>query len=226
MTLREVLSALRAAWWLPLIGGLVGATSAMAMTLLQTPLYTSTTQFFVSTTGSTSTSDVYQGSQFSKERATSYAQLITGDQLAARVITRLGLDMATEELKQEISATAVNNTVLIDVSVTDPSPERAQAIAAAIGTEFSALATELERTDEGGPSPVKVTVTDQPVVPTNDSSPRTKRSVALGMFIGVLAGAGLVIGRARLDHSDTDANEAAGAGRRPRHRGSTSLFKG
>lgn len=43
MTLGEVLSALRAAWWLPLVGGVVGAMSAMAITLLQTPLYTSMT---------------------------------------------------------------------------------------------------------------------------------------------------------------------------------------
>jgi capsular exopolysaccharide synthesis family protein len=212
--LREILAALRAGWWLAVIGLVVGAGAALLASLLQTPLYTSSTQLFVSTRDSASSSEVFQGSQFSQQRVTSYAQLITGDELADRVIDRLNLDMATSTLRDKIVATTATNTVLIDVTVTDPSPERAQRIADAVGDEFASFATELETTDPGGPSPVKVTVTQRPQVPSVASSPRTTRNAALGALAGLFVGAGLAIARARLDRTvkeADDATELAGA---------------
>ncbi|MCZ2846582.1 polysaccharide biosynthesis tyrosine autokinase [Modestobacter sp. VKM Ac-2978] len=206
--MREVLSALRVGWWLPTVGLVTGGVVALAISLLQTPLYTSDTQLFVSTTDSTSTSDVFTGSQFSQQRVTSYAQLLTGEELAARVIDRLDLDVTAAELTAGITATAVTDTVLINVSVTHPSPERTQQIAATLGAEFIAFVGELE-TPEAGPSPVRVAVTDSPEVPTVPSSPQTARNVALGLLVGLLIGAALAIARVRLDRSVRDAEEAA-----------------
>lgn len=214
MELREALAALRLAWWLPFVSLLVGAVAALLVSLLQTPLYTSSTQFFVSTRDSASTSDVFQGSQFSEQRVTSYAQLITGDELAGRVIHQLSLNMSTSDLRREIVATAVTDTVLINVTVTDASPRRARDIADAVGKQFTTFATELETTSPGGLSPVKVTVTQPPQVPTTASSPKTTRNVAVGAVVGLLMGAGLAIVRARLDRTvkeADDATESAGA---------------
>jgi receptor protein-tyrosine kinase len=209
MDLRDLYAALRVAWWLPLIGLVVGGAGALGLSYLQTPLYTANTQLFVSTTDSTSTSDVLQGSQFSQQRVTSYAQLIAGQDLATRVIDRLHLHRTPQELSREISATAVQNTVLIDVSVTDPSPRDAERIADAVGSEFISYAAQLERTDARGLSPVKVTVTQRPEVPTAPSSPQRVRNTALGMLVGLFVGAGLAIGRAKLDRSVKDAGEAS-----------------
>lgn len=209
MELRDVLGALRAGWWLPLIGLIIGGGAALLVSLLEHPAYTASTQLFVSTRDNTSTSAVFQGSQFSEQRVTSYAQLISGDELADRVIKRLDLPVTTEELRGEIKATAVTDTVLIDVDVTDSSPQRARDIAEAVGSEFTSFATELETTDPGGLSPVKVTVTQPPQVPTAASSPKTVRNVALGALVGLLVGVGLAIGRARLDRTVKKADEAA-----------------
>src|SRR3954451_19145517 len=107
-----------------LSGLIVGAAAALLVSLLQTPVYTSSTQLFVSTRDSTSTSDVYQGSQFSQQRVSSYAQLITGEDLAGRVINRLHLQLTPQDLHDEITASAVTDTVLIDVTVTDSSAQR------------------------------------------------------------------------------------------------------
>jgi receptor protein-tyrosine kinase len=207
--LREVVAALRATWWLPAVGLAVGAAVALAVSLLQTPLYTSHTQLFVSTRDSATTSEVFQGSQFSQQRVTSYAQLLTGEELAGRVVDRLDLPMSPTELAKEITATAVTDTVLIDVTVTDPSAERAQLIADGLGEEFITLAGELETAQPGGASPVKVTVTDSPEVPASPSSPQTARNIALGALVGLLIGAALAIARARLDRSVRRADEAA-----------------
>jgi capsular exopolysaccharide synthesis family protein len=207
--LREMLSAVRASWWLPVAGLVVGILAGFAGSVAQTPLYVTHTQLFVSTTDSTSTSDVFQGSQFSEQRVTSYAQLLTGDELAQRVIDRVGLDLTPGELAQEITATAVSDTVLIDITVTDPAPERAQQIAAALGSEFTTFAGELETTAAGGASPVKVTVTDSPELPSQPSEPRTGRNVVLGALVGLLTGAVLAVARVQLDQSVRDAEEAA-----------------
>lgn len=206
---RQVFRALRAGWWLLLLGIVVGGGAGAGLSFAQTPLYTSSTQLFVSTTDLNNTSAVYQGSQFSEQRAASYAELIGGEDLAQRVISQLHLTMSSTDLQQEITATAVPNTVLIDVDVTDPSPQRAQQIAKAIGTEFTDLAQTLETPQSGGPTPVKVTVTDQPNLPTTPSSPQTTRNVALGAVLGLLAGSALAIGRVAMDRSVKDPQEAA-----------------
>jgi receptor protein-tyrosine kinase len=170
-------------------------------------LYTSATQLFVSTRDTGSTSDVFQGGQFSQQRVTSYAELLTGDELATRVVDRLDLDMTPRELASKITATAVADTVLINVEVTDPSAEQAQRTAEAVGREFITFVGELE-TPEDGPSPVRLRVTDPPEVPESPSSPQILRNVVLGSLAGLLVGAGLAILRARLDQSVKDPDEA------------------
>ena len=209
MNLREMTAALRSGWWLLLVGLVLGGVVALVLSVLQTPLYTSTTQLFVSATASASTSDALQGSQLSQQRVTSYAQLVTGEKLARRITERLHLQMAPASLADEISATAVPDTVLIDVAVTDPSADRAQRVAEAVGSEFPALVEELETPRSGGASPVKVTVTETPEVPLAPSSPQPVRNVALGSVVGLLLGVGLATSRARLDRSVKDAAEAA-----------------
>ncbi|MGY2126980.1 polysaccharide biosynthesis tyrosine autokinase [Blastococcus sp. SYSU DS0617] len=201
MELREVLTTLRAAWWLPFAGILVGGAAALLVSLLQPPLYTAETQLFVSTPDTASTSEAFQGSQLSQERVTSYARLIGGGGLASRVIARLDLELTPEELAENVTATVVADTILIDVSVTDQSPRDAQRIALAIGDEFTDFATDLETPPSGGPSPVAVRVTEQPNVPDAPSSPQTVRNVVVGLLVGLFAGAALAFIRVMLDRS-------------------------
>jgi capsular exopolysaccharide synthesis family protein len=207
--LAQVLRALQATWWLSAIGMIGGGLAGLGVSLLLTPVYTSSTQLFVSTTDSASTSEVFAGSQFSQQRVTSYAQLISGKELAGRVIDRLGLEMSPTELSREIRASAVTYSVLIDVTVTDPSPVRAQEIADAVGEEFTTLAQELEAPDSGGASPVKVTVTDRPEVARSPSSPDPVRNVILGLVLGAILGGAGAVARSYLDRSVKDGDEAA-----------------
>ncbi|SFT34025.1 capsular exopolysaccharide family [Geodermatophilus amargosae] len=209
MNLRHVLSAIRAHWWMPLLGVLLATGSAFAITQLQTPLYTSSTQLFVSTTAATSSADAFQGGQFSQQRAASYARLAAGEELAGRVVGRLGLDLSPGAVASEITATALPGTVLIDVGVTDESPERAQAIAEAVGAEFPALVRELETPSTGGDPLVRITVTDVPEIPQSPSSPNRDQNLALGVLVGALLGALAAVARRQLDRSVKDPGEAA-----------------
>ena len=215
MELREILAAVRHGWWMLVLGVLVGVGLAAVVTLLQVPRYTSTAQVFVSTTGATSASDALSGSQFSQERVTSYSRLLVGEELSRRVIDRLDLPYRAEDLVDDIGASVSPDTVLIDVSVSDPSAERAQAIAEALITEFKQLVERLEPSTQGGVSPIQVTVTDRPQVPTDPSSPRPVVNVALGLVLGLAIGLAAAVARARLDRSVKDPETAAEVGGAP-----------
>jgi receptor protein-tyrosine kinase len=209
MTFSALLAALRASWWLLVVALLAGGGAALGTSSVQTPLYSSTTQLFVSTSDIKSTTDVYQGSQFSEQRVTSYVRLLTGAGLARRVIHRLDLPLTAEELHSEIRASAAPDTVLIDVTVTDPSAARAQGIANALVDEFADLVADLETPAGGGPSPVKVSVTEAADLPTAPSSPRTLLNTVGGALAGLLVGSALAVGRVRLDRSVKNSDEAA-----------------
>jgi capsular exopolysaccharide synthesis family protein len=209
MEIREIFSVLRAGWWWLLLGVLVGGGASLVVSLAQTPLYAAHTQLFVSTTDSGSTAEVFQGSQFSQERVTSYERLLAGEELANRVIERLNLSYTPSELTGRITATAIADTVLLDVTVTDASAQRAEKIAGIIGEEFPSLVMELETPEGVDRSPVKVTVTDRPEVPSEPNSPLLYRNLALGLSVGLLVGAACLILRAQLDRSVKDPDDAA-----------------
>lgn len=207
--LKEALAALRAAWWLPVVGLLIGSGAAFGISLAQTPLYTSNIQFFVQAAGTaSSTADAFQGNQFSQQRVTSYARVLEGRLLAGRVIDDLGLDLSPAELQSHIEAKPVTDSVLIDVSVTDPSPEQARAVAQSLGEQFVERVDELEER-EGAPSLVTVFVNEVPEMASAPSSPDTVRLVALGALGGLLVGAGGAIARARLDRTVKTAEVAS-----------------
>ncbi|MCA0144886.1 polysaccharide biosynthesis tyrosine autokinase [Blastococcus sp. LR1] len=209
MDVREILAAMRNSWWAPAIGLILGASVALGVCLIQTPLYESRTQLFVSTANSGTSAEAFQGSQFSQQRVASYARLLGGDELANRVIGDLGLDVTPQDFSSMVSAVAVTDTVLLEVVVSDTSAQRAQLIAESIGDEFPGLVAELETADEQAASPVKVTVTDAADVASAPSSPVIPRSVALGAIVGLLVGGGLALLRAHLDRTVKEPEVAA-----------------
>jgi capsular exopolysaccharide synthesis family protein len=213
MEFRDVLAALRHGWWLAVMGVVIGGLAALGVSLMMTPRYSAETQLFVSTDDSSSTSAVFQGSQFSQDRVSSYAELLGGEELATRVVAALDLNMSPGQLTGEIEVTTVPQTVLLNVTVTDPSPQQARLIAEEIATQFPAMVTELETTSSGA-SPVRVAVVHPPVLPSVPSSPQTLLNVILGALVGLLLGAVAAISRDRLDRSvkkPEDAAELAGA---------------
>lgn len=207
LELKQIVAALRAAWWLPLVGLVVGGGVALGITLLQTPIYASSTQLLVSASGAQSPSQALQASQLAEQRAAAYTRLVAGQDMAERIIASLDLDMTPGEVRREISANA--DSVLIDVTVLDPSPQRAQSIAQALGTEFPQYVADLETRGESGPSPIEVTVTDRPAVSGTPASPDPVRNVALGLLAGLVAGIAVTLLRDRLDRSVKDDDTLA-----------------
>ena len=211
---RAVWSALKLRWKSSVAGLLLGVAFAAGVSAVMGPSFTSSMQFFVSTADSASTSDAFQGNQFAQQRVASYTGLLTGDELALRIIDRLDLPLTPDEVSATIDATTVTGTVLIDVSVTDSSPARAGAIAKALGVEFPELVADLESRGNSSGTPVDVQFTDRPGPATAPFPSLAVRNGILGAVLGLLAGAGVAIARVLIDRSVTepgDAEELLGA---------------
>jgi receptor protein-tyrosine kinase len=203
-----VWSALRGGWWISALGTVLGVGIALAVGLAIGPRYSTDMQFFVSTTGSASTAEAFQGSQLAQQRVASYAGLLTGERLAGRVVERLGLTTSAEELAGDIEATAVPGTVLIDVTVTDRSPARAGRIASALQDEFPRLVASLETHGSSGEAPVVVAPTDLPTPAVQPFPSLAIRAAVLGGVLGLLLGAALSVVRVLLDRSVTEPQQA------------------
>lgn len=211
MDLKDVLQAVRSGWWWLVTGLLVGLAVAGMLNWLATPLYSSSTRLFVAVAGSTDTSAAQAGNLFSQQRVTSYVPLLTGKSLAGDVVDELDLDLTPGQVAGKVSAEVLPESVVVQVTVTDTSAERAQAIAAALGRRFSERVTELE----ADVTAVRVTTTEEAEVNPDPVSPAVNRNLALGGILGLLIGLGVALLRSRLDNTvktGDDVQALAGTG--------------
>jgi polysaccharide biosynthesis transport protein len=188
VNISRIRDALKKRWWFIVAAVAVGILIGAVATQLMTPEYRSTARLFVTTTGGTSSTESYQGEQFSQQRTGSYAQLLMSEQLAQRVIDKLNLPMSASELASKIRAEIVPRTVLLDVSVSDTSPQRAADIAKALVPEFIAFTGSLE-TPAGQSEPRStVTVVSDATTPTSPVSPKLSTNLFYGFFAGLVVG--------------------------------------
>ena len=124
MELQDYWRTIRRRWLLVL--ACLGAVLAVAavLTWTATPQFSSTSRLFISTSQSDENS-AYTGNLFATQRVASYADLAGSNQLADRVADRLG----TDTVRSGVTASVVPDTVIMELTVTDP--EQAAAIAQA-----------------------------------------------------------------------------------------------
>ena len=208
MELRDYLKVLRRRWLIVLGCFLLAVGAAAGVTLQMTPEYASTVRLFVSTPRST-TSDAYQGGLFSEQRAASYAELVTGPEIAQAVVDKLALDESAASLRSQMTATLVPKTVILKVTVTDPNPARAQRLVRAVAQEFTTLVEVLETAPDEASPPIKASILGAPVTPDRPVAPNPVRNVGLAAVLGLLLGMGLAALRESLDTTLRDPDELA-----------------
>jgi receptor protein-tyrosine kinase len=199
--LRDYLTILRQRWLLITSVTLTVIALAALATWRTTPQYASSTDLFISTSQASDDSQAFQGSQFSLQRVKSYAEMVNQNEITRRVIQRLDLDETPAELSRQISASAQLDTVILTITVTDPSPERAQRIAETTADVFVGYVGELETPPGKDQATIKATVTNQATEPTSPVSPQPVRNLGLGLVLGLLLGAGIAVLRETLDTS-------------------------
>lgn len=178
---------------------LLGLLVAGAASLIVKPSYHAETKLFVAIQGSGSITELQQGNTFSQARVRSYVETVGTPSVLQPVIDRLGLDVTPAELQERVEAGADLNTVIIKISVNDPSAVTAAAIAQAVGDSLIETVDELERPFNDGVSPVKLSVVTPAVAPVSPSSPNTRLYLAFGLLTGLGVGIGIALLRTTLD---------------------------
>jgi capsular exopolysaccharide synthesis family protein len=196
--LREYLRILRVHWRAIVGCTLAAVAAAAALSVLTTPIYQARATLFISTPDSSGVAGAYTGSLFTQQRVKSYVNFVSSPKVAASVVTKLGLSASPTGLASRVTATAPQDTSLINVSVTDPSPTQAQRLTQAVAEEFSSLATSLEASP-GNASNVKITIVRPAEVPSAPIKPRTKLNIALGALIGLAIGIAYSVLRELID---------------------------
>ncbi len=184
----------------------IGATALF--TLSVTPQYASTARLFISTPGSSS-EEAYKGGQFSQARVTSYADLMTGEEISRRVAERLHLSDSPRDLADQVEAEAKPGTVVLSITVTDPSAERAHLLTQAFSEELVRHVRELETPDGQKTAPVKASFIDRASTPNVPVFPRPVRYLTLATLLGLLIGTGLAVIREMLDTSISTPQDLA-----------------
>ncbi len=210
MDLRDYLHMLRRHWIMVLVA-LIATVGAAGLWLANTtPQYQSQTQLFISTQQASS-SNAFADGQFATQRVASYANLATGPDVAEAVIDELGLLDTPAQLAERVSAEAVPETVLLTISVDDPSAKQAQRIAREYAVQMQQVVADLE-TPPGGDKPLlKATVTKTATLTESPVSPNVVRTIGLAIVLGALLGFGLAVLRELLDTSVKTADDLAGA---------------
>ena len=190
--------------WVIVVLIALGAAAGWATTVLTTREYQSVaTLFAASTQSETTISGAYIDNTFATNRVASYVALATSDQVAARVVSELGLSIPPEKLQAKITAVplvttcggygrkqgvCVPGTVLFTVAVNDPNPARAQVLTSAVADQVVEVVGELETARAGGAPPFGVLVVD------DASYPDQPQGFSLPLRIGVGAVGGLALG--------------------------------
>ena len=199
MQLSTYLRALRKSWWIIVLMFLLGIAGGVAKNAHSTPIYASTLTFYVSTPGSSTTSNQLSGNdQFAERRANSYVELLSSERLAELIIADTRLPVKPGAIMGEISASAPLNTVLVKATVMDPSKQRGFLIAQSVASQFPGMVDRLDNAGLAKPA-VELSVVSGPTLHNVPVSPRKNLNLALGIGVGLIVGIMLAIGRELMD---------------------------
>jgi succinoglycan biosynthesis transport protein ExoP len=197
--LKAYLELFRQYWKSILVILILGAGAGAGVSYLVTPVYGATAAIFLTVESGGSAGELQQGSLFARNQVASYAMLAEKPIVLDPVIKKLGLTIDSSQLAGSVSASAPNDTAIIDLEVTSTDPQAAATIANAIAEELTVAVAELSPAGVNSADAVKATVVEQARVPQQWKSPKVPQNVLLGLLIGALIGVTQALLRSRLD---------------------------
>lgn len=199
MEIRGYLNVLRRNVLLILLitAGVVAAIGALSFRT--EPSYQSTARVIFSSAQAETTA-AYAGGLLSEQRASTYVELVDSGLLAQQVRDDLGLDLSLEDLREEVEASAVDESSVLEVRVTDDDPALAQTIAQTYAEKLVETARDIETPDDAK-APIKVTIIDEASFSEEPVAPKPVRNMILGAILGLVLGISLALLRELLDTS-------------------------
>ena len=135
----------------------------------------------------------------SKSLVDTYVVIMKARTTLNEVIRRTKLSYSYDQLKNMLSANAVNSTQIMQITVTSKNPEEATIIA---NTMAEVLPERVYEITDGS----AVRIVDYAVVPASKSSPNVTKYTAVGLLAGAVLSAGIIILLDLLDDQIRDSD--------------------
>ena len=231
MTILEFFRTTRANLWLLIIGIIVGAAAGFGYASLQPKVYAASSSGYV-TVGESGTVDVLSGSTAAKERARSYAAIVSSEAVAQKIKQNTPeLSLSTGQIRSSLTATAGENAALITVSAQASSPKNAQLLANSALQATADYIKEIEQNpgnaqalvngDSNAAATPPANSNTVRVIPLNNASvnpplvsPNYQQNTLIGAVIGLVVVYTAIFLRRALDQrirTRDDATKATGA---------------
>ena len=231
MTILEFFRTTRANLWLLIIGIIVGAAAGFGYASLQPKVYAASSSGYV-TVGESGTVDVLSGSSAAKERARSYAAIVSSEAVAQKIKqNNPELSLTTGQIRASLTATAGDNAALITVSAQASSPKNAQLLANSALQATADYIKEIEQNpgnaqalvngDSNAAATPPANSNTVRVIPLNNASvnpplvsPNYQQNTLIGAVIGLVVVYAAIFLRRALDQrirTRDDATKATGA---------------
>ncbi|MDR6167384.1 succinoglycan biosynthesis transport protein ExoP [Microbacterium paludicola] len=192
MESNRVLRVIRYHWMTVVVLTALGAAIGLAYAWTVPREYTARADVFVAVTGSSTTGELAQGSNFSQQQARNLSTVATREIVLAPVIDELGLPDSTAKLRSRVSTSVPLNTSMISISAVDASPREAARIANLVAAKLAEVVPTLSPQVDGT-SPVRLRVIENAVPPNLPSAPHIPMLVILGALGGLVAAAAVVL---------------------------------
>lgn len=158
------------------------ALAGVTTFFILTPRYSSETQLVVTLPQSrdTNTNDVTTNLQM----INTYKELVTSEVVLTQVREQLesqGISLSTEKLKDKITVTQSQNSLMFTISVRDTSPTQAQQIANTTAGVFQREAKNVLNVD-------KITIISQATADSKPVFPRNTINLFIGAILGLFVG--------------------------------------
>ncbi len=200
MDLLQFLGILRTRWRFIIVTFLIGAVATGLYAFLTPATYASQATLIVSTPPS-GVLDPYQASLATLQRAQSYANLATDDDVLEAAAQRLNSGLNPRELGELVSARVVEDTMLLEINTKARSPELAQQLATVVADEVIQLIKKIETpSNENLPAAIIARLATKASFNPGAVAPNVPFALAVGLTLSLLTG---IVGAVLRDLLDT-----------------------
>lgn len=185
INLLDIFYLLRSKLWLIIMFALLTASAAGLFSYyMMTPMYTSTTQLYIisRSSESTSLSDIQMGTQLTQD----YMVLVKSRAVVNKVIENLDLDLDYNEVAGAVKASNPSNTRILEINITYPDAFMAKKLADEFAKVSSEQIAKIMETD-------KPEIIDEGNLPKEPSSPNIKLNIVIGGILGAVLISGIIV---------------------------------
>lgn len=203
LSVRDILHVLRRRLWIIVLVAAICTLAAVGFSFLKTPVYEASISVLVGQDQGVVSDNPAEAQGLSQVTQT-IAELAQTRTIANVVIEEMDLSVTPEQFLGNMTVEQTPETQVVQISYTDPDPDRAASIANNTGEALSEQVSEVSAEANA----VTATVWERAATPESPASPEPLRNGALALVFGLMLGLGLAFLLEHLDDSWRSPEEA------------------